>query len=245
MLVPSSRSTLVLLTNLAFRSPTLHGIHILMRLSCKTWWYSYLFLTPSWWWLSFQTKRLTVRFLEQVLLKESDTLRYPIVTNLYLTIWFFLQECSRTLERSDCYKERGRICLWREVHFFIWFKLKLEQWRSSKKCERLNNILAERELEYNHERQRIDDTIRLLTLELDKLENMVFNVFLFNKAFLSDAQQMPVDVQYTTSQELRTIKVWYLKSYVAHSLWNVNREPSLTKLPISLTKDINFSTSSC
>lgn len=86
-------------------------------------------------------------------------------------------------------------------------QVKLEQWRSSKKCERLNNILAERELEYNQERQRIDDTIRLLTLELDKLENTVFNVFLFKKAFHSDAQQMPVDVQYTTSQELRTIKV--------------------------------------
>jgi hypothetical protein len=71
----------------------------------------------------------------------------------------------------------------------------------------LNNILAEREFEYNHERQRIDDTIRLLTLELDKLENTVFNVLLFKKAFHSDAQQMPVDVQYTTSQELRTIKV--------------------------------------
>jgi len=78
---------------------------------------------------------------------------------------------------------------------------------SSKKCERLNNILAERQLEYNHERQRIDDAIRLLTLELDKFENTVFNVFLFMRAYQSNALQMPVDVQYTTSQELTTVKV--------------------------------------
>jgi hypothetical protein len=37
MHVPSSRSTLVLLKNLAFRSPVLHGRHILIRLSWKTW----------------------------------------------------------------------------------------------------------------------------------------------------------------------------------------------------------------
>jgi hypothetical protein len=120
----------------------------------------------------------------------------------------FLKECSRTLERSDRSKERGRICLWREVHFLTRLKLSLNSGHSSKKCERLNNILAERQLEYNHERQRIDDAIRLLTLELDKFENTVFNVFLFMRAYQSNALQMPVDVQYTTSQELTTVKVW-------------------------------------
>jgi len=79
---------------------------------------------------------------------------------------------------------------------------------SSKKCERLNNILAERQLEYNHERQRIDDAIRLLTLELDKFENT-----------------MPVDVQYTTSQELTTVKaaLTHSEATISHERYQVQQ----------------------
>lgn len=87
-------------------------------------------------------------------------------------------------------------------------KLSLNSGHSSKKCERLNNILAERQLEYNHERQRIDDAIRLLTLELDKFENT-----------------MPVDVQYTTSQELTTVKaaLTHSEATISHERYQVQQ----------------------
>jgi hypothetical protein len=89
----------------------------------------------------------------------------------------------------------------------------------------LNNILAERQLEYNHERQRIDDAIRLLTLELDKFENTVFNVFLFMRAYQSNALQMPVDVQYTTSQELTTVKaaLTHSEATISHERYQVQQ----------------------
>jgi len=142
------------------------------------------FPLPSFTWqtYSYQTqlenmaKRLTVRFLEQVLLKESDTLR-------------------NAHERL-----KDQIALKREAEFAFD--------ESSKKCERLNNILAERQLEYNHERQRIDDAIRLLTLELDKFENT-----------------MPVDVQYTTSQELTTVKaaLTHSEATISHERYQVQQ----------------------